>query len=78
MSASAIVAKTPVPLRLPFVKGEEVVYVSPMDPTARLATKVRRVVNVKGYKTTSIRYYSVESAIGVLIPAVRLLHTWEA
>lgn len=73
---AALVAKTPVPTRIPFVKGEEVVYVNPMNPADRWPTRVQRVVNVQGL-TERIRYYALESARGVLVPADRLLHTWE-
>lgn len=77
MSTAAIVKKTAVPQRLPFVKGETVVYVSPMDPTDRWTTRISRAVNVQG-ATQRIRYYALEGAPGVLTPADRLLHTWEA
>lgn len=73
---SKLVAKTRTPFRLPFVKGEAVTYVNPSEGTA-WETRVLRAVNVKA-ATRTIRYYVLEGARGVLVPADRLLHSWES
>lgn len=70
------IATTPAPLALPFRKGDTVTYTAPGGKES-WTTKVRRVVNVKG-ATQVIRYYSLEGAAGVLVPADRLQHVWEA
>lgn len=73
---SALTAKTPVPFRVPFVRGEAVTYVDPMDSSNRTPMTVKRAVNVQGM-TKRIRYYVLDGAPGVLVPADRLLHSWE-
>lgn len=72
---SALIAKTPVPLAVPFVRGEIVTYENIGEGTS-WETRVKQVVNVKAL-TRMIRYYSLEGAPGVLIPADRLRHAWE-
>ena len=72
----SIVSKTPVPLRLPFVRGEEV---HRLDLGSGLTTpdRVRQVVNVEVSGGQKIRYYALDSSPGLLTPADRLSHEWE-
>lgn len=71
----AIVAKTPVPERLPFVKGQRVVYINLGE--SHWETTIHQVIYVNHGDGRRTRYYSLEGAPGVICGGDRIRHEWE-